>query len=119
MWYNDTTAKTLETRMLQRLQEEMVDPNSLLYSSACPAAFGKGTAQTVTVPHPKPTPNPKAKSKGAASKPEATPKAKQKAIGPSKETSGLANTTVKRTRIKKKVNPRKGKTTKMDLSATR
>lgn len=74
--YNDTHAKTLEKGMLQRLQKEMVDPSSPLFSSAYSAALGDGTAETVTVPNPKPKPKPKAK--GAASKPKSKPKAKQK-----------------------------------------
>lgn len=74
--YNDTHAKTLEKRMLQRLQKEMVDPSSPLFSSAYSTALGNGTAETVTVPNPKPKPKPKAK--GAASKPKSKPKAKQK-----------------------------------------
>ena len=74
--YNDTHAKTLEKRMLQRLQKEMVDPSSPLFSSAYSTALGDGTAETVTVPNPKPKPKPKAK--GAASKPKSKPKAKQK-----------------------------------------
>ena len=74
--YNDTHAKTLEKRMLQRLQKEMVDPRSPLFSSAYSTALGDGTAETVTVPNPKPKPKPKAK--GAASKPKSKPKAKQK-----------------------------------------
>ena len=74
--YNDTHAKTLEKRMLQRLQKEMVDPSSPLFSSAYSTALGNGTAETVAVPNPKPKPKPKAK--GAASKPKSKPKAKQK-----------------------------------------
>lgn len=76
--YNDIHAKTLEKRMLQRLQEEMLDPSSPLFSSAYSTALGNGTAETVTVPDPKAKPRPKAKSKGAASKPKAKPKAKPK-----------------------------------------
>ena len=57
--YNDTHAKTLEKRMLQRLQKEMVDPSSPLFSSAYSTALGDGTAETVTVPNPKPSPKPR------------------------------------------------------------
>jgi hypothetical protein len=115
--YNDTHAKTLEKRMLQRLQKEMVDPSSPLFSSAYSTALGNGTAETVTVPNPKPKPKPKAK--GAASKPKSKPKAKQKSKAKAKSGSGLAKTTVQRTRVKKKVSRSKGKKTKKKMFGTR
>ena len=77
--YNEQHVKALEKRLLQRLEKEMVNSNSPLFSSAYAAAIGGVESNEATPPPPKPKPKNKATAKNKAkAKPKTQPAAKNK-----------------------------------------
>ena len=106
--YNDTHAKTLEKRMLQRLQKEMWTPaaHSFLLPTPPPLEMARPRLSQCLTQNQSQSPKPKALpvSPSPSQRQNRNPRPKQRAA-----TSGLAKTTVQRTRIKKKVSRSKGK----------